>query len=387
MKLRVFVSLWQKKSWNLNSNVYIILILFLFFSCKGPAGLTDKTHNRINPDDIVIFPPPPDTPRIQFLTAISNSRSVTIPRSKFAKYFLGSDEAKQFSKPYGISIRKGKIYICDTGVRGLEIIDLEKRTFNYFVPPGRGQLILPINCFVDEKEYLYISDAERRQIIIFDEKRKYMASFGDTALFKPTDVFVTDNKIWVTNIKNNRINVYDKDSIGKFLYSFPDAEYGSESYLYSPVSIHVTDDKVYVSDIGGYSVKVFGHDGKYLMTIGSYGKNPGQFVRNKGIAVDRDSNVYVVDAVFQNVQIFSKNGNLLMFFGGEYKGPGYMWLPAKVTIDYDNLKYFTKYVSPEFDLKFLILVTNQYGPDKINVYGFVEPAKTKKIKDSGFLDK
>ena len=66
-----------------------------------------------------------------------------------------------------------------------------------------------------------------------------------------------------------------------------------------------------------------------------------------------------------------------MFFGGNYKGPGYLWLPAKVIIDYDNLSYFQKFVDPSFELKYLILVTSQYGPDKINVYGFVEPAKVK----------
>ena len=71
-----------------------------------------------------------------------------------------------------------------------------------------------------------------------------------------------------------------------------------------------------------------------------------------------------------------------MFFGGTYKGPGDMWLPAKITIDYDNLQYFRKYVDPSYDLQYLILVTNQYGPDKINVYGRVEPRQPKEdVKD------
>ena len=93
------------------------------------------------------------------------------------------------------------------------------------------------------------------------------------------------------------------------------------------------------------------------------------------IAVDRDTNLYVVDAGFENTQIFSSEGKLLMFFGGNYKGPGDMWLPAKVTLDYDNLGYFEKYVDPSFNLKYLIFVTNQFGPDKITIYGAVEPAK------------
>ena len=62
-----------------------------------------------------------------------------------------------------------------------------------------------------------------------------------------------------------------------------------------------------------------------------------------------------------------------MFFGGPYKGPGDMWLPAKVIVDYDNLDYFRQYVDPKFNLKYLIIVSNQYGPDKISVYGAVSP--------------
>jgi sugar lactone lactonase YvrE len=101
----------------------------------------------------------------------------------------------------------------------------------------------------------------------------------------------------------------------------------------------------------------------------------GQFVRPKGIACDKEDNLYVVDAGFENVQIFNSNNQLLMFFGGPYKGPGDMWLPARVIIDYDNIKYFTKYVDSKYDLNYLIIVSNQYGPDKINVYGGVSLKK------------
>ena len=49
-----------------------------------------------------------------------------------------------------------------------------------------------------------------------------------------------------------------------------------------------------------------------------------------------------------------------------------MSLPAGVAISYDNLDYFKPYVYKDFNLKFLIYVTNQFGSNKIGVYGFVE---------------
>jgi len=55
-----------------------------------------------------------------------------------------------------------------------------------------------------------------------------------------------------------------------------------------------------------------------------------------------------------------------------------MWLPAKIFVDYKNINFFEDFVVPAFELKYLIYVTNQYGPDKINVYGFLSPKEIQK---------
>ncbi len=292
-----------------------------------------------------------------------------------SKFIFGEADPKPIKKPYGIAVHGGKIYICDTGIGGLEIVDLKKNTFEYFVPPGKGQLKLPLNCAVDDDGILYVADGQRRQVVIFDSSGNYLSSFGEADNFKPTDVFIAEGKIWVSNILGNKIEVYDKTTRQK-LFRFPEAEKGKEYFLYSPTNLFVTADKVYVSDMGDFKVKIYDHSGKFLSAVGSNGKNPGQFVRPKGIAVDQESNLYVVDAGFENTQIFNRDGKVLMFFGGPYKErPGDMWLPAKVAIDYQNLDHFLKFVDPRFDLKYLIFVTNQYGPDKVNVYGFIEHKK------------
>jgi DNA-binding beta-propeller fold protein YncE len=127
--------------------------------------------------------------------------------------------------------------------------------------------------------------------------------------------------------------------------------------------------------MGDNKVKVFSADGRFIRSAGGYGSYAGQLMRPKGIAVDSVSNLYVVDAAFENVQIFNSLGNVLMFFGGPYKTHGDMWLPADVTISYTGLEYFNRFVDPRFSLEYLIFVTNQYGPDKLNVYGFLQPVK------------
>ncbi|MEN8191402.1 MAG: hypothetical protein ABFS12_01215 [Bacteroidota bacterium] len=357
----------------MEKSIKCFILFFLttvFISCS--SDVTKQT-----PDEIIIYPSPPEPTRIQYLTKFSNSFDVTEGRSGFMDYVAGDkEEGNSIIKPYGIKIYKGKIYICDTILGGLEIIDLKAKTFEYFQPKGFGTIKKPINIDIDDMGNIYVADAGRREIIVFDKELKYKTSFGTAAELKPTDVFCYDNKLFVANMLAHRIEVYDKGTY-KHLYNLPDTNYqhGEHGYINAPTNIFVQKDTLYVSDFGAFRIKKYTLDGQFVDTVGSYGRGIGQFVRPKGIAVDKDNVLYVVDSGFENVQMFNSAGQLLMFFGGPYSGPGDMYLPAKVSIDYDNLEYFQEYVDDRFDLKYLIFVTNQYGPDKINVYGYVEEKK------------
>jgi hypothetical protein len=122
--------------------------------------------------------------------------------------------------------------------------------------------------------------------------------------------------------------------------------------------------------MGGFFVKKYDADGKHLRTYGRSGDRPGEFVRPKGLAVDREGRLYVVDAAAQVVQIFDAEGRLLLFFGEPGGSPAPLDLPAQVIIDYDHLNYFQKYAAPNFKLEYLVMVSNQYGDRKISVFGF-----------------
>ena len=350
----------------------LIILSLLVLSCSR------KVTRIAGNDSPVIFPAPPDTARIQFLTSISTSKDVKGNRKTFARFLLGEEDPIPIHKPYGIAISNGKILICDTFIHGLVIIDMKKNSFDQFIPEGKGELKQPVNCFVDKKGFLYIADAVRKQIVIFDKEFNYVNSFGEADNFKPVDVFVTNDTIWVSNLAGHQIYEYKAGPTNELISMWPEVNKESPISLFSPTNLFVTADKVFVTDFGDFKVKIYDHSGEFVDTVGSYGKVLGQFVRPKGIAVDRESNLYVVDAGFENTQIFNSKGELLMFFGGNYKGPGDMWLPAKVILDYDHLKYLKAYVDPSYKLKYLIFVTNQFGPDKINIYGAIEPDKNYK---------
>ena len=342
------------------------MLSMLLISCAGRNTAPLPAENTL-----VVFPPPPDTARIQYLTSISSSIDVVGELSFLQRYVLGDEPDKPINKPYGITAGRDKLYLCDTMLPGLEIIDLKNRRFDYFTPSGLGQLKKPINCALDPEDRLYVADAERRQVVIFAANGTYLNVIGDGVTGKPTDVQIFDNKIWICDLDAHLIRVYELET-RREINSFPAAKANSPQYLFSPTNLTIKDERVYVTDTGDARVKCYSLQGEYLGAVGGYGRRPGNFARPKGIDVDLNGNLYVVDAGFENAQIFNKDLKLLMFFGGKSGQPGSMWLPAGIEIDEQNLAHFQQYVYHDFNLEYLIFTTNQYGPAKINVYGFIK---------------
>ena len=329
-------------------------------------------------EPLVIYPPPPQTPRVQFLTAISNSKDVEEPRSlSFWERVAGEREedvrGEPILKPYGVAIHDGVIYVCDTLLQGVDVIDLGARSFEYWQPEGFGKLRKPINCAADSVTgRIFVADIDRGDVVVFDTERRFVAAFGSVEGSRPTDVFVRDGRAWVADFENREVRVYDLSGFEQ-IGTIPAADVDSAGRLFGPTNLWVTDEHVYVSDFGAAQVKVYTRDGEFVRAVGSYGDGLGQFARPKGIAVDRSGILYAVDAAFENVQMFNAEGQFLMPFAGPYKGPGDLWLPAQVTLDYDNVDYFRQYVHESLEPEYLILVTSQFGPDKVNVYALVHP--------------
>lgn len=356
-----------------NANSIVLLLLFV-----ATGIFTDSCAPKLKPSkEQVIYPAPPDTARILYLTSFSNSLDITGKRSALKSDVIGEDKGIPVGKPYGLATTPGKLYICDAAIGGLLVVNLAKKSVTPFTPGGKGKLRLPINCCVDAEQKLYVADPERREVVVFDKSGDYSGSLSDPKVdsaFRPLDVVVSGDRIYVTNAPAARVYVYNRKDMS-FITAFPEKSGGQARILYNPINITANESRIYVTDFGDFKVKIFSEEGGLIQSVGEYGKNLGQFVRPKGLSIDKNGILYVVDAGFENVQLFNEAGKLLMFFGGPYKAKGDMWLPAKVHIDYSNTQYYRKIVPAEYDIKYLIFVSNQYGPDKISVYAAIKPAR------------
>lgn len=346
---------------------YVFITIFLFF-IYGCVTIPEMVQQKESP---IFYPPEPDEPRLQFLVSFSSSDDLEAPAGAFQKFIVGEEKnTKPIVKPYGVTVYNNKIYVCDTINNSIDILDLERKKLEYFRPKEETQLIDPINLSFDTNGNMYVADSRRGQVVIFDNNGNYLGAIGKKSEFKPTDVLIRDNKIYICDLKTHSIKIFGlKDK--QYLSSIPPEAAKEEERLFSPTNIAVDEEgNLYVSDTGGFRVQKYGANGEFVKSIGSHGDAPGQFARPKGVAVDKEGRIYVVDAAFENVQIFDKEGKLLLFFAGPGTSKASLVLPAGITIDYSLKDYFSSLSDPGFEVEYLVLVTSQYGNRKLSIFGF-----------------
>ena len=359
------------------------------------AGCATRGPSTTGP---IFYPPAPDAPRLQFLRSFATSDDLR-PQSRFGAFIVGRIRPTPIAKPYGVATYSGRIFVCDTGMGLISVLDLHTKRMHSFVPQGAAQLITPINITIDQDGTRYVSDTGRGQVLIFGPAEEYLGAIGvripprvkttdapaeneipptptaekstnTVAEMRPTDVAVSSNRLFVADTKGHCVRVFDKASRTQ-LFAIPRDATNMQTRLFQPTNLALDGrGHLYVSDTGGFRVQEYDTEGVFVRSFGQQGLRPGDLALPKGVAVDREGRLYIVDAKTQVAQIFDAEGQLLMFFGEPNASAAPLNLPAKVTIDYDDVDLFRQYAVPGFQLEYLVIITNQYGARKVSVYGF-----------------
>jgi len=253
-------------------------------------------------------------------------------------------------------------------------MDLVNRTFTVF-PSGRS-LAGPTNIFIEPNGTKYVADPLVGAVMVYNAENKPVHFLGKNLVIEPLDLVVRGDRLYLTDAKANQVVVLDKRN-GKLLQRIGEGV-EDEALLDSNKFFSITDlyldseGDIYVGDKIKGQLTRFNSDGVFVRTYGRPGTSPGSLVRAKGVAFDREDRIWVVDAgPACAVKVFRKeDGQLLMYFGTLGSSPGQMYMPATVVIDYDNVDLFRKYAVEGAELEFIVLVTNQYGDQKVSVYGF-----------------
>lgn len=351
----------------------LAILVPLLAGCTPAARVAETQAPRY-----AFWPPAPDEPRVQFLVAYNTSSDVRPQRSNFDRLVLGSqpDDALAIAKPYGVRMWNGRIYICDVRGKGVTILDLRKQQTRVMGAVGSGAVSRAVDVAISDDGMKYVVDPTQQGIAVFSAEERFVGRFPMRDS-NPVGAAVHGDRLYVTDFRNQQVKVLNRHT-GQQL-GIIGGPGGEDGQFIGPLSIAVdAAGNIYVSDVIKSRIQKFTPEGRLLLAFGETGNRPGHFVRPKHLGVGRDGILHVVDAAFNNVQIFDDAGDVLMYYGMPGTHPGSMNLPAGLAVHEADLDLFDRYIHPAFEAQRLVLVTNQFGNQKVSVYavGRLKPGRT-----------
>jgi len=187
----------------------------------------------------------------------------------------------------------------------------------------------PSDISVGPNGYVYLVDGVNNRVVVLDRKGRVKFTFGQEGTgqgeFKhPLGIDISDaGMVFIADSGNHRVQVFDSN--GNFLRLFI-VKAGPQEKPSDPVDVLVPDFKnfrypgilaknkqneIFVVDVLNTRVQKFDPFGNHIADIGSWGVQPGNLFRPKGVAIDSRNRVFVSDSYMGLIQVFSDFGRFL----------------------------------------------------------------------------
>jgi DNA-binding beta-propeller fold protein YncE len=317
----------------------VVVVVVLAVSGCGPqsAGPVGATATPL------VWPEPPEQPRIAYLGSISTESDM----NKRASFFEGLGELLFGRKPVGVLVSPyavavdptGIMYVADSGGAVVHVFNLRTRDYSQFGAAGKDrQLEKPIGLAL-LGDRIYVADSGLRQVCVFRKTGTFLFAFGREQLIRPAGIACRfpQGIIYVADAGRHTIEVFDRS--GQYIRRMGSRGIGAGQFNFPTQLCLDRFGQLYVSDTLNYRIQVFGPDDRFVRMFGRQGDRPGNFAHPCGVACDDFGNLYVTDRQFENVQIFDARGQILMAVGQEGTAPGEFWLPAGLCTDLHNRIY------------------------------------------------
>jgi len=283
------------------------------------------------------WPPPPDEPYITYVRSISGPADVgakPATLSRLASWVIGGlPDSAGLVKPFGLALDEaGNLLVTDTGAGAVCCLDPSRKKWLRWESIGKTRFQIPV-AIARSGQTFFVADSGLGKVIAFSEKGKLLFEVT-RELERPSGLATHADRLFIADAQRHQIVVFDTRGVYQSKFGQRGGAPGEFNY-----PTHVATDasgRVYVTDSLNYRVQVFDAAGKFERVIGSAGDGPGHFSRPKGVATDQSGHVYIVDALFDNVQIFDGAGRLLLNWGEAGSDPGQFWLPNAIVINRQN---------------------------------------------------
>ncbi|HXN06130.1 MAG TPA: hypothetical protein VN944_03580, partial [Nitrospiria bacterium] len=129
----------------------------------------------------MIWPLPPETPRIKFVKTIDSAEEVD--KESFGKsvlgFLVGKDPTAHLQKPYGVHYDgQDRLFVADSAWKKILMLDYKKKDFRILGLDGPGVLTKPMGVTTDAAGRIYVSDTYGQRVVVFDSDGKFLLAMG-----------------------------------------------------------------------------------------------------------------------------------------------------------------------------------------------------------------
>jgi DNA-binding beta-propeller fold protein YncE len=220
----------------------------------------------------------------------------------------------EFDNPRGVATdAAGNLYVADLGNSRVQKFSSEGEFLAAFGKhgSGEGELLEPNGITVDSAGNIYVADANKHQLMKFKADGSFEKRWsGPTpGFYGPRDVAIgASGQIYVLDQGRNRVVRLDPESENTVEWGHNGAGEGEFS---DPTGITVAGDRVFVADVGNNRIQVFDLDGKFIRQLDTpeWDKNISHY---PDVVFDGQANrLYSTSGMTNEVLVFDADGNRL----------------------------------------------------------------------------
>lgn len=328
-----------------------LLLMVLLGGCSSGGAVRGQLHLGLDeaPEGRgLLWPAAPEVPRFLYagtLTGEPNFRREAPAAGllqRLGRAITGLDEApaapQVLQRPaVVVGDEQGRLYVSDAGRGAVWVFDEQAGELLQWTQATDAQpLVSPSGLAPAPGGGLYVADAELARVLRLDAQGRPLAQIGHGLLQRPTGLArdTQQGLLYVADTYAHDVKVFDDE--GRLQHVIGRRGSGDGEFNF-PTHLAFVQGELYVTDTLNHRIQVFGADGRVLARkFGERGLYLGDLVRPKGVGVDGEGNVYVVESYYDSLLVFSPRGEFLLPIGGTGTATGRFYLPAGVWVDARN---------------------------------------------------
>jgi predicted CXXCH cytochrome family protein len=353
---------------------YGLSVLTVLLSAAGmpSTGCLGPGNDAARREAARLYPPPPQTPRAVALGTLRGAPPPSTAEVNLTMFLFGAEPPPRLTiaNPTGLAARDHSVWICDNALSAVFRWDAEADavTEERYDAPTEHPVAIDLAPNGDR----LICD--RRGVLRIEPSGRTVGTYALSAgELRPGGVLAVGDAVWVSNLAQDRIEVFDADS-GRHLRSIGERGRGPAQFALPRSMARTPDGNVCVVDMLNDRVQVLAPDGRWLRDIGGPGDSVGMFGRPKDVVVGPDGTIFVTDAFSQRVHAFAPDGAPLLAFGEPGTGVGELILPSGIAVSPYAPR--TLHSLPRgAEAAYYILVGEQLNGPGIRVYAWLRPGE------------